>query len=83
MRETATRADLHRLLDAIPDGQLAAAAAALEPLVDPLTRALLRAPEDDEPLTDEERALIEKARAEAEVTGYIPHAEVKRRHGLP
>ena len=76
------RDELHRLIDAIPDSELAAAAAALKPLVDPVTRALLLAPEDDEPLTDDERALIEAARTEADAVGYIPHDEIKRRHGL-
>lgn len=77
-----TRDEMHRLIDAIPDSELAAVAAALEPLVDPVTRALLLAPEDDEPLTDDERALIEASRTEADAVGYIPHDEVKRRHGL-
>ena len=50
--------------------------------LDPVMHAAVNAPLDDEPETDEERALIGQARAEAERAGYISHDEVKRRHGI-
>lgn len=75
-----TRDQLHRLIDSIPEDRLPAVEAALEPLADPLARALLLAPEDDEPLSDEERRLIEEARSEAEEAGYLTHDDVKSRH---
>lgn len=77
-----TRDQMHRLIDALPESQLADVALALEQATDPLTRALLLAPEDDEPLTEEEMLAIEAARAEAGSVGYIAHEEVKRRHVL-
>lgn len=77
-----TRDQMHRLIDALPESQLGDVALALEQATDPLTRALLLAPEDDEPLTEEEMLAIEAARAEAESVGYIAHEEVKRRHVL-
>jgi len=60
------RDDLHTMLDAIPEGRLAAARDALAALADPMMVALLNAPIDDEPLTDEDRAAIAEARAEQE-----------------
>jgi hypothetical protein len=52
------RDDLHTLLDSIPEDRLAAAREALAALADPVLLALLSAPEDDEPLTDEDLAAI-------------------------
>ncbi|MFN0145674.1 MAG: hypothetical protein ACKVT1_04130 [Dehalococcoidia bacterium] len=54
-----TRAALHELLDAIPDEALEAASAALGAVqVGPAFGALFSAPEDDEPVTEEEQKLI-------------------------
>lgn len=77
-----TRDEIHRLIDAVPEKELPAIARAIETTLDPVVRAVLLAPVDDEPLTDEERALVEEARAEAEAVGYLSHDEVKRHHGL-
>jgi hypothetical protein len=47
-------------------------------LVDPMLVVLANAPEDDEPLTDEDReAVAEHRRGE-----FISAAEAKRRHGI-
>src|SRR4051794_15666902 len=59
-----TRDDLHTLLDSIPEDRLPAIREALEKLSDPVLLAFLTAPEDDEPLTDEDIAAIKEARAE-------------------
>jgi hypothetical protein len=60
-----TRDALHQLLDALPDEFLPIAEQRLAALRDdPLLRALLAAPEDDEPLTDEDLAALAEARAE-------------------
>ena len=45
----------------------------------PLLMTLLLAPEDDEEETDEERALVEEARAEVEQGHVVPWAEVRAR----
>ena len=52
------RDDLHTMLDSIPEDRLADVRAALEQLADPVLVALLNAPEDDEPLTDEDLQAI-------------------------
>lgn len=52
--------DVHRLVDELPDDELPAARRLLVSLrtkeQDPLIQHLMRAPIDDEPYTDEERA---------------------------
>ena len=48
------RDELHTILDSIPEDRLDAAREALAALADPVLLALLSAPEDDEPLTDED-----------------------------
>ena len=58
-----TRATLHRLVDELPESELDAAARFLEYLRDtyiddPVLRSLRGAPEDDEPLTEEDEERI-------------------------
>ena len=66
------RDELHTLLDAIPEDRLPAIREALERLADPLTLALLTAPEDDEPVTEEDLAALAEARAARERGDTIP-----------
>ena len=77
-----TREHILELLDAIPDERLDAAAAALEPLADPMLVALMNAPEDDEPLTDEDREAIAEGVAEYRRGDYVSAADAKRRHSI-
>jgi hypothetical protein len=56
-----TRESLHRLVDALPAGNLSAAKAAIEPLADPFLAALANAPVDDEPESEDERAAVAEA----------------------
>ena len=58
------RDDLHTMLDSIHEDRLAAAREALAALADPVLVALLSAPEDDEPLTDEDLHALAEAREE-------------------
>jgi hypothetical protein len=63
--------DLHKLIDALPEGDTLAAKRLLEYLLsktgDPLLRAFLYAPEDDEPLDEEDlEHLVEAERDLAE-----------------
>lgn len=51
-----TKAELHRLIDDLPDNATDEAARLLATLRDPLMQALLSAPEDDEPSTLDEDA---------------------------
>lgn len=62
-----SKTELHRLVDELPKSELDAAArylAYLRDTADPLVRFLDDAPEDDEPLTPEDEAAIDEARAE-------------------
>ena len=62
-----TRDMLHRLIDELPESELAAAERFLYYLratTDPVLRALLEAPPDDEPETEEERRAVQEAREE-------------------
>lgn len=60
-----TKEQLHRLVDELPQSELHAARRFLEYLrnmrSDPVLRALMEAPEDDEPETPEERAAVREA----------------------
>ncbi len=56
---------LYRLIDSLPESEVEAARRFLEYLRDsrdPVLTALLSAPDDDEPETDEERASVSEAR---------------------
>jgi hypothetical protein len=76
------RDDLHTILDSIPEDRLEAAREALAALADPVLLALLSAPEDDEPLTDEDLQALEEARADREAGRTITLDEyIARREG--
>ena len=72
------RDELRAMVDAIPDDRLPAARATLARLVDPVLLAFLTAPEDDEPLTDEDLAAIEEGRADIERGDVVSLEEVER-----
>jgi hypothetical protein len=57
---TSTKAELHKLIDALDDSQ---ADRLLAAIADPLRRSLMLAPLDDEPLTADESAAIEEGEA--------------------
>ncbi|MEO8898002.1 MAG: hypothetical protein ABI473_04795 [Candidatus Dormibacter sp.] len=57
-----TRADLHRLVDELPEESIEPTAAVLERARDPLWAALQATPPDDEPLTGEDIAAIAEGR---------------------
>ena len=57
-----TRADLHRLVDELPEESIDSAAVVLDRVRDPFWGALLASPPDDEPFTTEERSGVEAAR---------------------
>jgi hypothetical protein len=75
---------LHQLIDALPESELDKAARLLAALetTDPVLRALLLAPEDDEPETDEERAAVDEAREAARRGEVFTLEEVERELGL-
>jgi hypothetical protein len=57
-----TRADLHRLVDELPEESIDPTAAVLERARSPLWAVLQATPPDDEPLTAEDLAAIEDGR---------------------
>ena len=50
-----TRQHLHELIDRMQPDQLAAAAGLLDAMLDPVRSAIENAPDDDEPVTDDDR----------------------------
>ena len=75
-----SREELHKLVDHIPEGDVAAARKILRSLVDPVELSLLTAPLDDEPETEQEREEIEKALSDPRPD--VPMEEVLREYGL-
>ncbi|MBI3964484.1 MAG: hypothetical protein HY329_02525 [Chloroflexi bacterium] len=74
-----TRELLHDLVERLPETELDAARRHLEELVDPVLRALRRAPLDDEPESEAERAAVDAARRSLAAGRGTSHAEVCRR----
>jgi predicted transcriptional regulator len=71
-----TKEALHRLVDELPETVLPEAERYLASLRDdPVPRAFIEAPEDDEPLTPEEVAAIEEGKAEIARGEGIPWEE--------
>lgn len=68
-----TKTELHRLVDALPDESLDAAAVLLIRARDPVVAKLDAAPYDDEELTEEDQAAIREGLSEQ----GIPWSEVK------
>jgi hypothetical protein len=77
-----TRQHAHELIDHIPEAQLSTAVGLLEKIIDPVTLAILNAPIDDEPETDEERAEVAEAHEWFKHNKGIPHDEAMRSLGL-
>jgi hypothetical protein len=79
------KATLHQLIEELPDSELVAAErflAYLRDMADPVRRALLTAPWDDEPETEEECQAVQEAREEL-VRGEVHRLEdVRRELGL-
>jgi hypothetical protein len=79
-----TKTTLHQLIDTLPDTELEAAERYLlflREMADPVRRALLTAPWDDEPETEEERKAVQEARDELARRETIPDADLWKRLG--
>jgi|CZKE01.1.fsa_nt_gi hypothetical protein len=74
------RQELRTLVDYIPSSDLPTARKFVRSLVDPVELAILNAPPDDEPESEEERAEVEVARREA--GPGTPHEDLLREFGL-
>jgi len=77
-----TKERIHQLVDGLPDSEVHAALRFLEYLrletSDPVARALKRAPEDDEPLTEEDLADLEAAERDWQDGRFVSNDEAKR-----
>jgi hypothetical protein len=74
------REELHKIVDHIPETDVATARKFLRSLMDPVELSLLSAPTDDEPESEEEREAVERARRES--GRGTPHEDVLREFGL-
>jgi hypothetical protein len=80
-----TRDELHRLVDQLPEGEFDAAGRYLEYLrlmYDPVVKAFLEAPEDDEPETKAERMAVEEAKEALRRGEAVSDAELAQELGL-
>ena len=80
-----TRETLHKMVDLLPESEWEAARRVLEERLakhDPVLRAFLNAPEDDEPESEEERAAVEEAYEELKAGRVVSDEELKRELGL-
>jgi len=75
-----SREELHKLVDHIPEADVAAARKILRSLLDPVELSLLTAPPDDEPESEEELDAVERALNDPRPD--LPMAEVLREYGL-
>ena len=72
----------HELVDQLAPKQATAIAGLLELIVDPVSRALANAPMDDEPVSAEEEAAMEKSREWFKHNKGIPHEQVMAELGI-
>jgi len=76
------RQQAHALLDMLPAEKLNAVRSLLKVLVEPLSRSLALAPVEEEEITSETAAAIERARASLARGEGISHEEIRREFGL-
>ena len=76
------RRQAHALLDALPAEKLNAVRSLLEVMVEPLARSLALAQVEQEDLTPDTAAALDRARASLARGEGIPHDEILREFGL-
>ena len=83
--EAKAKERLYRLVDQIPEGEVHTAERFLEYLMtadDPVLRALINAPEDDEPASPEEEEAVREALEDVAAGRMHSIEKVKRELGL-
>ena len=70
------------LLDTLPAEKLNVVRSLLEAMMEPLSRSLARAPEEEEEITSETAAALDRARASLGRRECVPHDEILREFGL-
>jgi hypothetical protein len=79
---TEERQQAHALLDMLPAEKLNAVRSLLEVMVEPLSRSLALAPVEEEEITPETAAALDRARASLARAESIPHEDILREFGL-
>jgi hypothetical protein len=73
----------HDLIDRLPPTQLSAVVRLLEVMIDPVARSLAQAAIEEEPVSPEEAAALDEARASLDRGEGVSHDEVLREFGIP
>ncbi|HXE10635.1 MAG TPA: hypothetical protein VN633_00845 [Bryobacteraceae bacterium] len=76
------RQQAHALIDLLPDYKLHAVRSLLEVMVEPLTASLAAAPVEEEEITPETAAALERSKASLARGEGISHDEILREFGL-
>jgi hypothetical protein len=76
------RHEAHLLLDVLPEEKLYAVRTLLEVLVEPLSKSMAMAPIEEEELSADTIASIERARVSLRRGEGISHEDVRREFGL-
>ena len=76
------RREAHALIDLLPAEKLNAVRSLLEVMVEPLARSLALAAAEEEEITAEAAAALDRARASLGRGEDIPHEEIRREFGL-
>lgn len=82
LNKTPERQQAHALLDLLPDDKLTAVRRLLEVMVEPLARSLALAPVEEEEITDDTAAALDRAKASLARGEGISHEEILREFGL-
>ncbi len=75
------RQNAHALLDMLPEEKLTAVRGLLEVLVEPLSRSLASAPVEEEEVTPETAAALDRSRASLARGEGVPHEDVLSEFG--
>ena len=79
---TLERQQAHALLDMLPAEKLNAVRSLLEVMVEPLARSLALAPVEEDEISPETAAALDRARTSLANGKGIPHEEILREFGL-
>ena len=79
---TEERQQAHALLDMLPQEKLTAVRSLLEVMVEPLSRSLASAPVEEEQVTPETAAALDRARASLARGEGISHHDMVREFGM-
>lgn len=79
---TPERQQAHALLDLLPDHQLNAVRTLLQVMVEPLSASLRTVPVEEEEITPETAAALDRAKASLARSEGIAHEDILREFGL-